>query len=156
MRSSSDVHNLLSELGVPHEILHLPASSRSARRAAELLAVPAAEVVKSLIFQVDSDAVLVLVPGDATADPAALAAALGGGEARLARGHQVLELTGYRAGAVPPCALAEDLPVVADPAVFAPDVVYCGGGATATMLKIRSTDLRALVRPRLVALSKRG
>jgi Cys-tRNA(Pro)/Cys-tRNA(Cys) deacylase len=156
MRSSSDVHNLLSELGVPHEILHLPSSSRGAHRAAELLAVPVDEIVKSLVFHVDAHPVLVLVPGHATADPAAVAAAVGGREAKLARGQQVLELTGYRPGAVPPCALAEGLPVVADPAVFTPDVVYCGGGTTTTMLKIRSADLQALVKPRLAAIVRRG
>ncbi len=63
------------------------------------------------------------------------------------KGKQVLDITGYRAGAVPPCGLESALPVVADTAVFEPDVVYCGGGTTATMLKLRSDDLRRLLDP---------
>ncbi len=156
MRSSSDIHNLLSERGVPHEILHLPALSASARKAAEALGVPQPEIVKSLVFYLDGVPTMVLVPGDATVDTVALGRELGAAEVTPARSQQVLEVTGYRPGAVPPCALSVDLPVIADPEVFACDVVYCGGGTTTTMLKIRSADLRALVQPRVAAVARRG
>ena len=59
-------------------------------------------------------------------------------------------------GAVPPCALATEVPVVADPGVFAPDVVYCGGGTTTTMLKIGSADLDALLEPRKLPIAARS
>jgi len=65
----------------------------------------------------------------------------------LANGKQVLDITGYRTGAVPPCGLESLLPVVADTAMFEPEVVYCGGGTTATMLKVRSDDLRRMLDP---------
>jgi Cys-tRNA(Pro) deacylase len=149
VRSCSDVHNVLIDAGIPHEIVQLSRHCRTAARAAELLGVPVAEVVKSLVFLVDEAPLLVVVPGDATVDTARLADALGAHQATLARGPQVLEATGYKTGAVPPCALASDLPVVADPRVFEPAVVYCGGGTTTTMLKIRSADLRTFVRPRV-------
>ena len=48
---------------------------------------------------------------------------------------------------MPPCALENLLPVVADTAMFEPEVVYCGGGTTATMLKVRSDDLRRMLGP---------
>ena len=57
---------------------------------------------------------------------------------------------------MPPCALATDVPVVADPGVFAPEVVYCGGGTTTTMLKIRSADLDALLVARKAPIADRG
>jgi Cys-tRNA(Pro) deacylase len=156
VRSCSDIHNLLIEKGVAHEILHLPAHSTSARRAALALGVSASEIVKSLVFYADQAPVMVLVPGDATVDGEALAREMGAKETALARSQQVLELTGYRPGAVPPCALSVDLPVLADPGVFSRDVVYCGGGTTTTMLKIRSADLMTVIRPRLAEIAKRG
>lgn len=156
MRSCSDVHNLLSEAGVAHEIVQLPAVCSTAARAAAALGVGLGEVVKSLLFVADGAPVMVLVAGDASVDPAALARGLGAREVRLARSHEVLEMTGYRPGAVPPCALATDVPVVADPGVFAPEVVYCGGGTTTTMLKIRSADLERLLRPRRLAVARRA
>jgi len=155
MRTCSDVHNYLQELGVPHEMLPLPERSTTAELAAELLGVALEEVVKSLLFVVDGAPTLVLVPGDARVDTTVLADALGARQVTLARGQDVLATTGYRVGAVPPCGLASDLPVVADPEAFAPPVVYCGGGATATMLKIRSADLKALLKPRLLDIAER-
>jgi prolyl-tRNA editing enzyme YbaK/EbsC (Cys-tRNA(Pro) deacylase) len=154
MRTCSDVHNYLEELGVPHEMLPLPDRSTTAERAAEALGVTLAEVVKSLLFLVDGTPTLVLVPGDARVDTAALADGLGARQIALARGQDVLASTGYPPGAVPPCGLASDLSVVADPGAFAPPVVYCGGGATATMLKIRSVDLKTLLKPRMLRVAE--
>ena len=155
MRSSSDVHNFLLQEGVPHEIVQLSELVSTAQMAADRLGVPVGEVVKSLVFTVDGRPTMVLTPGDAKVDTEALARELDGREAVLARGRQVLSLTGYRPGAVPPFALDTDLPVVADPGVFEPDVVYCGGGTTTTMLKIRSADLKALLDPRVAAVGRR-
>lgn len=151
MRSCSDVHNFLVEKDVPHEVLHLPRLSKTAKAAAELLGVPLREVVKSLVFLLDGQPTLVLMPGDRVADAQLLRAVTGCERAVLAKGQQVLDITGYRTGAVPPCGLESSLPVVADTAVFEPDVVYCGGGNTATMLKLRSDDLRRLLDPLVVA-----
>ena len=156
MRFSSDVHNFLNEQGVDHEMIHLPSISKTARQAALLLGVAPAEIVKSLVFYADGAPLLVLVPGDATVDTVALDRELGAREVKLVRGRDVLELTGYRSGAVPPCGLSTPLPAVADPRVFVPEVVYCGGGTTTTMLKTRSVDLDALLRPRQAAVAALG
>jgi prolyl-tRNA editing enzyme YbaK/EbsC (Cys-tRNA(Pro) deacylase) len=145
VRSCSDVHNFLCEEDVPHEILHLPSPADTARRAAESLGVPLGEVVKTLLFFLDAVPTLILVPGDAVAGSELISAASGCTEVVLARPHEVLRLTGYRAGALPPCGLATSLSAFADPQVFTPPVVYCGGGTTTTMLKLRSGDLRRVV-----------
>ncbi len=156
MRSFTDVHDDLTARNVPHEIVHLPSSSRTAQLAAEALGVPAGDVVKSLLFLLDdARPILALVTGDATVDVDALAHEAGAVQIRLARAREVRELTGYKPGAVPPCALASELQVVADPGVFAPDVVYCGGGTTTTMLKIRSADLDALLESRKLPIARR-
>ncbi len=91
--------------------------------------MPVGSVVKSLLFVLDDERpVLALVTGDATVDADALARETGAAEVRLARAREVREATGYHPGAVSPCALATAVPVVADPGVFAPEVVYCGAG----------------------------
>lgn len=147
MRTCSEVHNHLQELGVAHEMVHLPDRPRTAERAAALLDVTPEEVVTSRLFLVDGVPTLVLVPGGRGVDEAALVGALNAERVVLAAGGEVVATTGFRPNAVPPCGLASDLPVVADPRVFAPTVVYCGGGAESTMLKIRSADLEAVLRP---------
>jgi prolyl-tRNA editing enzyme YbaK/EbsC (Cys-tRNA(Pro) deacylase) len=153
MRSCSDVHNYLLEQGVAHEIVQLPALSGTARRAAGLLGVSRREVVKSQLFETDNGPVVCLVPGDAHVDRARLTAAFGCHDAAPAPAAQVVALTGYRPGTLPPCGLAADLPIVADPGILEPPVVYCGGGTTATMLKIRSADLLAVLGARVAAIA---
>ena len=153
MRSCSDVHNYLLEQGVAHEIVHLPALSGTARRAAALLGVSRREVVKSLVFETDRGPVVCLVPGDAHVDHARLKAELGCRDAAPASAAKVVALTGYRPGALPPCGLAADLPIIADPGILALPVVYCGGGTTATMLKVRSADLLAALDARVAAIA---
>lgn len=156
MRSCDDVRDELDAKSIPHEILQLPSSSRTAELAAEALGVAVGDVVKSLLFVLDDERpVLALVTGDATVDAAALARETGAADIRLARAREVLEATGYPPGAVSPCALATDVPVVADLGVFAPEFVYCGGGTTTTMLKIRSADLDALLDPRKLPIACR-
>lgn len=155
MRSCSDVHNFLVEKDVPHEVIHLSALCKTAKAAAGHLGVPLREVIKSLVFLLDGEPMLVLVAGDRVADPQLLRDATGCERAVLARGKQVLDITGYRTGAVPPCGLENPLPVVADTAMFEPEVVYCGGGTTATMLKVRSADLRRMLDPLVAHVTQR-
>ena len=152
MRSCSDVHNYLLEQGVAHEIVHLPALSNTARRAASLLGVPLREVVRSVVFDTERGPVTCLVPGDAHVDQARLGALLGCESVTPVAAARVVALTGYRPSAMPPCGLDAELPVVADPTVFEPPVVYCGGGTTTTMLKIRSADLRDVLGARVAAI----
>jgi prolyl-tRNA editing enzyme YbaK/EbsC (Cys-tRNA(Pro) deacylase) len=153
MRSCSDVHNYLLEQGVAHEIVQLPALSTTVRRAAALLGVPPREVVKSLLFETESGPVVCLVPGDRHVDHGRLRAELGCRDVAPAAAAAVVSLTGYRPGALPPCGLAAELPIVADPAVFELPVIYCGGGTTTTILKIRSADLRLVIGARVAAIA---
>lgn len=149
MRSSAHVRELLIEKGIDHELVELSGHCRTAASAAGLLSVPIADVAKSLLFRADGDPVLVVVPGHLTVDTGLLAGALDAREIVLARARDVVETTGYEPGAVPPCALEHPVRLVADPRVLDRDVVYCGGGTVTTMLKIRSADLAALVRPQV-------
>lgn len=153
MRSCSDVHNFLLEQGVAHEIVHLPALSTTAKKAASLLGVPLPEVCKSLVFNTDKGPVLALVPGDLQASPRLLRGALSCRRATLAKADEVRELTGYRPGAVPPCGLAREMPVVADERLRKAIVVYCGGGTSTTMLKIRSEDLIEVLGARVAVIA---
>lgn len=155
MRSSADVQDALAARGVEHEIIQLPSSSHTAALAAEALGVPVAAVVKSLLFMADGRPVLALVDGEATVDTAALARGLEAREVALARSREVRDLTGYKPGAVPPVGLATAVQVVADSEVFTPDVVYCGGGTTTAMLRIRAADLRDLLAARILPIASR-
>ena len=155
MRSCSDVHNSLLEQGVAHEILHLPALSRTARRTAALLGVPLREVVTCELLETERGPVVCLVPGDTHVDRALVRTELGCDRVTTVTAGGVVALTGYPPGALPPCGLAADLPMVADAAVFELPVVYCGGGTTTTVVKLRSADLRDALGVRVAAIAAR-
>jgi prolyl-tRNA editing enzyme YbaK/EbsC (Cys-tRNA(Pro) deacylase) len=154
MRSCTDVHNFLHEEGVAHEIIHLPALADTAKRAADLLGVPLVEVVKTLLFFLDTRPALVLVPGDRQASPELIRSVSGCSDVVLARPFEVLQITGFRAGALPPCGLAVEILTFADPEVFTRPIVYCGGGTTTTMLKMRSEDLLRVAQPLVASLTQ--
>jgi prolyl-tRNA editing enzyme YbaK/EbsC (Cys-tRNA(Pro) deacylase) len=86
----------------------------------------------------------------------ALGRELGAEEVAFAGEDEVLDLTGFKPGAVSPVGLATDREVVAYPAVFTPDVVSCGGGTTEAMLRIRTEDLEALLGARIVPMARRA
>ena len=155
MRSCSDVHNCLLEQGVAHEIVHLPALSSTARRTAALLGVPLCEVVTTVLLDTERGPVVCLVPGDAHVDRARLRAELGCDRVATVAAATVVALTGYRPGALPPCGLDADLPMVVDAAVFDLPVVYCAGGTGTTVVKLRSADLRDALGMRVAAIAAR-
>ena len=152
MRSCSDVHNYLLEQGVAHEIVQLPALSGTARRAAGLLGVSRREVVRSS-FRDRQRSGRVPRAGRRPRRPHPSLRRVRLPRRNPAPAAQVMALTGYRPGALPPCGLAAELPIVADPGILELPVVYCGGGTTATMLKIRSADLLAVLGARVAAIA---
>jgi len=54
---------------------------------------------------------------------------------------QVVELTGYPVGGVPPFGHRSTIPVLLDRSVLALAVIYGGGGDDRTMLKISTREL---------------
>ena len=78
------------------------------------------EIVKSLVFEVDGEAVLALVPGDRNLQPARLAEAARGRKADRASLDRVKEATGFAAGGTPPFGHARPLRVFADQALRRP------------------------------------
>ena len=110
--------------------------------------------MKTLLFYLDTRPALVLVPGDRQASTELIRRVAGCSEVALARPYEVLQITGFRAGALPPCGLAVEIQTLADPEVFVRPVIYCGGGTTTTMLKMRSADLLRVARPLVASVTE--
>ena len=58
----------------------------------------------------------------------------------------VLRVTGYPVGAVPPFPLKTDVPAYIDPKVLEVDVVYCGGGDVDALLEVPTEELARVTR----------
>lgn len=124
-----------------------PEGTKTAEDAANAIGCEVAAIVKSLVFVVDDEPVVALVPGDLRLDLGKLSGAAGGGKARRASLDEVREATGFAAGGTPPFGHATELRVFADPNLKRNDPVWAAAGTPTTVFPISITDLDRLARP---------
>lgn len=130
-----------ADTGLDLEVVVVPAGSRTAEDAAAGVGCEVRHIVKSLVFEVDDEPVVALVPGDRRLDPALLAAALGGRGARRADLDTVRDATGFAAGGTPPFGHHRRLRVVADAALDADARLWIAAGTPNTVAAIGHGDL---------------
>jgi prolyl-tRNA editing enzyme YbaK/EbsC (Cys-tRNA(Pro) deacylase) len=138
---------LLASVDFEADIRHFPEGTKTAEDAARAVGCPVAAIVKSLVFVVDDDPVVALVPGDRRLDTESLAGVAGGASARRATLDEVRSATGFAAGGTPPFGHATELRVFADPALKESDPVWCAAGTPTTVFPISIEDLDRLARP---------
>jgi prolyl-tRNA editing enzyme YbaK/EbsC (Cys-tRNA(Pro) deacylase) len=131
MALPSSTQRVLAELsarGLETDILISPTSTRTAAEAAASLGTTVAQIVKSLVFLVDGQAVLALMSGVNRLDEAKLANAVAGEKVTRANADQVRELTTFVIGGVPPVSVNPDVRVVFDLDLLQYPVVYAAAG----------------------------
>jgi prolyl-tRNA editing enzyme YbaK/EbsC (Cys-tRNA(Pro) deacylase) len=138
---------LFESVAFDAEIRVFPEGTKTAEDAANAIGCPVSAIVKSLVFAVDDDPVVALVPGDLRLDTGLLAEAAGGESARRASLDEVRQATGYAAGGTPPFGHARDLRVFADPALKRNDPVWAAAGTPTTVFPISIADLDRLASP---------
>lgn len=117
----------LQEQGLGLEVRRYPAGTRTAVDAARAIGCDVAQIVKSLVFTVDGQPVIVLVSGANRLDPGRLEALTGAPVGR-ADADAVRAATGYAIGGVPPFGHATPLPTYMDADLTAFDVVWAAAG----------------------------
>jgi Cys-tRNA(Pro) deacylase len=138
---------LFESVAFDAEVQVFPEGTKTAEDAANAVGCPVSAIVKSLVFTVDDDPVVALVPGDLRLDTRLLAEAAGGESARRASLDEVRQATGYAAGGTPPFGHARDLRVFADPALKRNDPVWAAAGTPTTVFPISIADLDRLASP---------
>ena len=138
---------LLDAVSLDAEIRVFPEGTKTAEDAAKAVGCPVSAIVKSLVFVVDDQPVVALVPGDLRLDTGLLAEAAGGESARRASLDEVRRATGYAAGGTPPFGHARQLRVFADPALKRNDPVWAAAGTPTTVFPISISDLDRLASP---------
>lgn len=126
-RTVEDVRAALRGEGI--EVLELPADTSTAPLAAAALGTSVPSIVKSLLFIAGDTPVLVLAPGDRRVETSRLASYIGVETVRLAKPEEVLDVSGYPVGGVPPLAHAAPLRVLLDSRLLEQDMVYAAAGA---------------------------
>ena len=144
---------LLDSVDLHAEVRVFAEGTKTAEDAARAVGCPAAAIVKSLVFVVDDETVVALVPGDLRLDTSKLSAAAGSGAVRRASLDEVREATGYAAGGTPPFGHTNPLRVFADPELKRNDPVWAAAGTPNTVFPISISDLDRLATPVWVTLT---
>jgi prolyl-tRNA editing enzyme YbaK/EbsC (Cys-tRNA(Pro) deacylase) len=147
MDSVDRVREGLADAGLnPDLVRELPADTSTAEAAARAVSAPQGSIVKSLIFLADGAPILVLVSGDQRADVKRLRGALGLSKKRLriARPAQVLELTGFEVGGVPPLGHTPPLRTLIDRSLSRFDTVWAAAGSAHAVFPIAYEQLVAI------------
>ena len=126
--------------GMAPEILRFPQGTRTAEQAAAAVGCELGQIVKSLVFLCDGDAVLALTSGANRVDIKRLGELLGGTISR-ADADGVREATGYAIGGTPPFGHAQPLRAVVDPALLAFETVWAAAGTPDTVFELTPDEL---------------
>jgi prolyl-tRNA editing enzyme YbaK/EbsC (Cys-tRNA(Pro) deacylase) len=131
----------LRESGAESRIEEFRDGTPTAEAAARAVGCELGQIVKSLVFDCDGRAVVVLVPGDRRADRRKVAEAAGCSVARIAGTERVLEATGFEAGAVAPFPLPRVQSVFIDRSLLQHRLVWIGAGSTRHMAALTPSEL---------------
>lgn len=114
--------------GLDIAVERFPAGTRTAADAARSIGCDVSQIVKSLVFMADEDAVLALASGTNRVDAARLAEALGAGTVRRSDGEEAREATGFAIGGIPPFGHDRPLTVLVDRDLLAHDRLWAAAG----------------------------
>ncbi|HTN81864.1 MAG TPA: YbaK/EbsC family protein [Acidimicrobiales bacterium] len=116
------------ELGVDVSVHSFPEGTKTAADAAAAIGVQVGQIVKSLVFTIDGDAVLALVSGSNQLDEKRLASEAGGAKCKRADADQARAATGYPIGGVPPFGHSTPLRVFVDRDLLGYEEVWAAAG----------------------------
>ncbi len=152
--TSEDLEAWLRSHGIAAEVVRLHTPTATVPAAADALGVSADQILKTVVFLAAGEPVLVVARGSERIETRRLARHLGVGrkKVRVARPEEVLEATGYPAGAVPPCGHRRPLRTLVEARVLHLPVAYAGGGARNALLRITPEALLEATHAEVVTL----
>lgn len=119
---------VFTQLGVKGEIIKTSESARTAQEAADALGVQVGQIVKSLVFKANDQAVMVIASGSNRIDTEKVAKALAVSKVDKADADLVRSATGYAIGGVPPFGHATKLQILIDPDLAQYETVWAAAG----------------------------
>ena len=141
-QSARSVQETLLARGLECRVVELPASTRTAREAADAIGCSVAQIAKSIVFRGSESAraVLVVASGVNRINEETIASSVGEPIER-ASPEFVREATGFAIGGVPPCAHARPLLTFIDRDLLALDVLWAAAGTPNAVFRIEPQQL---------------
>lgn len=136
----------LRDAGIEARVEEFRDGTPTAEDAAKAAGCELSQIVKSLVFDCDGRAIVVLVPGDRRADRQQIAETAGCARAKIAGPEQVVEATGFEPGAVAPFPLPDVERIFVDRSLLQHRIVWIGAGSSRHMAALTPGDLVRLAR----------
>ncbi len=146
-----ELGDFLQKNNIRHTFMEHDDTSTS-RIAAAAAGISLHDIVKSILFKTDNGFVLVLIRADCNVDWKKLGKLTNSKKARLATPDEVLDVTGYPVGAVPPIGLKDKVKTFIDKGVTMNEA-WAGGGATNRLVRLSVADIREYSRAETVEVS---
>lgn len=158
MHPNERVRAALKELGLETEIREFPASTSTAREAADAVGREIGQIVKTLFFLAEGRPTVVLAAGDRQVDTSALAALVGVGRKRLKMGTpgEVREHTGYEVGGVAPVGHVQSSDVVVDDSLRRFECVWAAAGTGNTVFEVGIEELVGAIGGQWASITRDG
>lgn len=152
--SARKVQDFLNDRGFSFEVRELPASTRTAKEAAEAIGCTVPQIAKSLIFRDEASdrAVLIVASGSNRVSTEKVEAATGLTLGK-ADGRFVRERTGFAIGGVPPVAHATPVITLLDPDLKQYDTIWAAAGTPNAVFALKPADLEPLTEGRWIDLA---
>ncbi len=146
----------LESLGIPHQVFRHAGPVNSLEQAARERSERPEQVVRSILFRLGEDEyALALVAGPAQISWKKLRKYMGQSRLTMASENEVLEVTGYRIGAVSPFGTRRPLRVLVDAGLLKEEEVSLGSGVRGVAIVMKTKDLmRGLKDPEIVELAE--
>lgn len=154
--TSVDLQRFIDAHHIEAEILIMAEHTPTVPDAARALQVEPEQIIKSLVFLVNDEPILVINNGTALIDRRKVAARLDVGrkKVKFAGAEQALAITGYIVGSMPPFGHRQKLRTFVDPAITELAVIYGGGGDIDAMLRLTPAELLRVTEGEVIAVSE--
>jgi prolyl-tRNA editing enzyme YbaK/EbsC (Cys-tRNA(Pro) deacylase) len=139
------VQDALTARGFSCRIIQMPATTRTAKEAAEAIGCTVAQIAKSLVFKTRQTQrpVLVIASGSGRVNEAALGTLLGE-PVDKADATFVRETTGFAIGGVPPVGHAAAIVTFLDEALRQHQEIWAAGGSPTAVFQLAPADLERM------------
>lgn len=157
MLTDKAIQDFITTHNISGKLIYCEEETPTVADSARLLGVEAEQIVKSLVFLAKGEPHLVIAAGEVRVSGKRLRDVLGVSrkKLRMARPDEVLEITGFPVGAMPPFGHKEKLPTLID-SFSVPDdaeVLFGGGGTRSAMLELSSRTLLTVTEGKYLPLS---
>lgn len=138
-----DVQRSLDEMGLDIQIQTFSSSTRTAQDAADSIGTSLGSIVKSMVFDINGQLIVILTAGDRKVDTKKVASyfEVGRKKVKIASAEQCIATVGYAPGGVPPVGHREPVPVYMDKTLARFETVYGAAGTPFSIFPIPYTRL---------------